>query len=251
MTTPTEIKNIKNHAALVEACAGKYLVIHSSGTPGRDYNGKRKNTGGLEQIFIFSCLSDGLVPRMANLYNGYGEFRSLANDLDPAPYLSSNEIYEFFTINKYKKNRIFITDNLLIINDMKELKTRLALNLKAEEALLTEDVTHTVGSRNVMAGCYAVVSRPSFSTRSIQFDYEGKGYTYYCSGLQASEEGRLLEDRSTGRVGFAREEKVYRVNKKIRKELFGLYNERMEILRTAREAIRAFISSERAYAQAA
>ena len=134
---------------------------------------------------------------------------------------------------------------------MKELKTKLALNLKAEAALLTEDVTHTVGSRNVMAGCYAVVSIPSFSTRSIQFDYEGKGYTYYCSGLQASEEGRLLEGRSTGRAGFSRDEKVYRVSKKICKELFGLYNERMEILKTAREEIRAFIRSERAVVQAA
>jgi len=251
MTTPTEIKNIKNHAALVEACAGKYLVIQSSGKPGRDYSGKRKNKGGLEQIFIFSCLGEGLVLRMADLHNGYGEFRELANDLNPAPYLSSNEIYEFFVINKYQKNRIYITDSLPIINDMKEIKTKLALNLKAEAALLTEDVTHVVGSRNVMAGCYAVVSVPSFSTRSIQFDYEGKGYTYYCSGLQASEEGRLLEGRSTGRAGFSREEKVYRVSKKICKELFGLYNERMEILKTAREEIRAFIRSERAVVQAA
>ncbi len=251
MTTPTEIKNIKNHAALVEACAGKYLVIQSSGKPGRDYSGKRKNKGGLEQIFIFSCLGEGLVLRMADLHNGYGEFRELANDLNPAPYLSSNEIYEFFVINKYQKNRIYITDSLPIINDMKEIKTKLALNLKAEAALLTEDVTHTVGSRNVMAGCYAVVDIPGFSSRSIQFDYEGKGYTYYCSGLQASEEGRLLEGRSTGRAGFSREEKVYRVSKKICKELFGLYNERMEILKTAREEIRAFIRSERAVVQAA
>jgi hypothetical protein len=251
MTNPTEIKNIKNHAALVEACAGKYLVIHSSGKPGRDYNGKRKNTGGLEQVFIFSCLGEGLVPRMADLHNGYGEFSSLANDLSPAPYLSSNEIYEFFTINKYKKNRIYITDSLLIINDMKELKACLALNLKAEAELLTEDVTHAVGSQNVLAGCYAVVSRPSFDFRCIQFDYEGKGYSYYCTGLQTSEEGQLVEGRSTARAGYTSEEKVYRVSKKICKELFGLYNERMEILRTAREAIRAFINSEIAIAQAA
>jgi hypothetical protein len=189
---------------------------------------------------------------MTDLYNGcFGEFRDLANDLNPAPYLSSNEIYEFFVINKYQKNRIYITDSLPIINDMKEIKTKLALNLKAEAELLTEDVTHVVGRRNVMAGCYAVVSVPSFSTRRIEFDYEGKGYTYYCTGLQPLEEGQLVKGRSTARAGYTNEEKVYRVSKKICKELFGLYNERMEILKTAREEIRAFIRSERAVVQAA
>jgi hypothetical protein len=248
-TVQTEIKNIKNHAALVEACAGKYLVIHSSGKPGRDYTGKRKNKGGLEQIFIFSSLSDGLVPRMADLYNGYGEFSSLAKDLDPAPYLSSNEIFEFFLINKYQKNRIYITDSLPIIDEMKALKARLVDNLRAEAELLTEDVTHAVGTKNVMAGCYAVVNRVSFSTRRVEFDYDRKGYSYYCTGASSSEEPSLVEGRVTGRAGFSREEKVYRVSKKTCNELFRLFNERIEIITTAREKIRAFIISEEATAK--
>lgn len=129
---------------------------------------------------------------------------------------------------------------------MQAYKKRLDENLRLEQALLKNDVTHLVEKKLVMRSCYAVVRKIDFLTRCIEFDYDGKGYRFFCSGVTALDDSKFSEGRTTALAGYSREEKIYRVDKKICKELFRLYTERTEIATQARNEIVSFVLSEHA-----
>ena len=237
-----ELQSVKNIKSFVDLCSGKYLVIQSSGKIPHSSE-KKINKGSVKQIFIIWEI-ESKNPKVANIYNGYGEFDSLINSRKG--YHTIEEVYEFFKTNKSFDNRMYVTDKLPVISDCRSLKSLLEENKRSTQRLLndTNDVTDIQKGKKVMMGTYVVATKNDYnSTTLIEFDYNGKGYTVMYD--DQGERAEIKDGRRIAIAGYSRNETIFRVDKRICNQLYKLYEERIDLVEKIRSTIQNFIRGEK------
>ena len=179
---------------------------------------------------------------------GYSVFGS---DIDKFAYnstgygikISIDDVFKFFMFNRKRGNRIYSCDEFSITDEMQEIASRFKANRVEIDSLLTYDVTHDVGKKNVATGGYVVAGEgQSHGERYIELTVKGQDYTYRYNVY--SYNPRFEKGRSTARAGWESNQTIYRVDAKTCVRLHNIFDENAFLYKDALETLKKFYKDE-------
>lgn len=241
MDLSDDLKKVKTPEELVYACLNKYLIIHSK----HEIRNTNKRGGSWPRMYIIRGF--GKTIKLDDV--GYSIHGS---DIDIFAYdytgwsvkWTPEDIFDFFMFNRKRGNKIYTVSEIPIAKEMQKIADKLRETKHEINSLLGSDVSDVVGKRSVMAASYVVTGETqSHGERYMEFTADRKDYTYFWNVY--SYEPSLINRRGISKIGWDRNQYVYRVSPSTASKILKLVNELIELYNDAKKTMSNYYKSEK------
>jgi len=241
MDVSPELAKVKTPDELVKAVGSDFLIIQSKHRIGNE----KQRGGEWPSMLIIRGLNTNKIKVSEVGYSVHLlDINTFARDwTGNSTNWTVDEIFSFFEFNKKRGNRIYTIDELPIHKQAKRIYDEWSSNEKEIDSLLGDSV-EAPSNRSVMTSSYAVEgSGRSHGVRYLEFDANGRGYTYYWNVY--SFEPSLTTGRSIARAGYERDQHVYRITKSVGSKLLKIAEKQVELMKDAKDLMSNYYKAEK------